>query len=126
MREASYSDALRTFSEALARYHRAINSHSSKGTWITCKEALNLILRGILILKGVSLPELDLVYIASIAMDKGLIDEKIFAELIDLNLKLNGYGEPSIAEFANTFMKLLSIAVTLDPYLNQQLNLFRY
>ena len=121
----SYSDSLRLFNEAYKLYGQALNTSFNSSKHIL-KEALTLLLRASLLLVGVSLPDLDITFLASVALDKGLITNIDFAEINMLNLKLNGYGEFSVLEFKEVFEKILKRLEELDPYLSQQMNLFRY
>ncbi len=121
----SYSDSLRLFNEAYKLYGQALNTSFNSSKHIL-KEALTLLLRASLLLIGVSLPDLDITFLASVALDKGLISDIDFAEINMLNLKLNGYGEFSVLEFKEVFEKILKRLEELDPYLSQQMNLFRY
>ena len=123
--KGSYSDSLRLFNEAFKHYNQALNSSGSESKYLL-KEALTLLLRASLLFQGISLPDLDITFLASIAMDKGLINSSDFAEINDLNLKLNGYGEFNLLEFKEVFVKIVKRLESLDPCLSQQINLFRY
>jgi len=121
----SYSDSLRLFNKAFNLYNQALNTRDV-GRKALFSEALKTLLRASLLLKGVSLPELDITYLASVALDKGLITIGDFAEINDLNLKLNGYGEFSSLEFTKVFGKVVRRLELIDPYLAQQMYLYRY
>jgi len=122
--KGSYTDSLRLFNEAFKLYEQAITSSNSNKHIL--KEALTLLLRASLLLVAVSLPDLDLTFLASIALDKGLITDAEFAEINKLNLELNGYGELNLDEFRRVFQTVMKRLEELDPYLSQQMNLFRY
>jgi hypothetical protein len=123
MVRGSYSDALKLFVRALTTYSRI---SSGEDLLLMGKEALRDLLRGLLMLEGISIPELDLTYIASIAYDNGLIDRRDFSDVVELNLKLSGYGSADIQHFHEVFSRLLAKAASLDPYITQQMELYKY
>ncbi len=123
MVRGSYSDALKLFVKAL-RIYSGISNNAK--LMLRGKEALRELLRGLLMLKGISIPELDLTYIASIAYDNGLIDKRDFSKVAELNLKLSGYGSVNLKDFHEVFRRLLRKAELLDPYITQQMELYKY
>lgn len=123
MRTSSYSDALRLLNKAVDSYIRFKRS----GRVNDLREALSSLIRSyVLFSKGHYLPDLDITNLASVALDKGLIDRGLYAKIVTSNLALNGYltGDLSIVE--ETFNVILKELSKRDPYINQQMLLFRY
>ncbi|MEM2020966.1 MAG: hypothetical protein QXP80_01910 [Zestosphaera sp.] len=118
-----YSEALRLVNEAVNSYDR----FKKEGKISDLREALALLLRSyVLLLRGVYLPELDITNLASIALDKELIDRELYANIVTSNLILNGYMSMDLKIVEETVMRMLKELSKHDPYINQQMNLFRY
>lgn len=118
-----YSEALRLVNEAVNSYDR----FKKEGKISDLREALALLLRSyVLLLRGVYLPELDITNLASIALDKELIDRELYANIVTSNLILNGYMSMDLKIVEETVMRMLKELSKHDPYINQQMSLFRY
>ncbi len=123
-RKGSYGDALRLFNQAIDEMEKITKEGKLGGR---ARNALSLILKALLLLSGRKLPpDIDLTNLAAMALDAGIITDEEFAEIVEVNLALNGFGELSMSKFALVFRKLLHGAEKIDPYLSQQMTLFRY
>ncbi len=118
-----YSEALRLINEAVNSYDR----FKKDGKTSDLREALALLLRSyVLLLRGIYLPELDITNLASIALDKGLIDRELYADIVTSNLILNGYTSTDLKIVEKTIERMLNELSKHDPYIDQQMSLFRY
>ncbi len=123
MSTSCYSEALRLIKEAVDHYFK----YRKDGGISDLKHALTSLLRSyILLLKGLYLPELDLTNLASIALDKGLISRELYSDIVTSNLILNGYFSKDLSLVERTFNKLFEKLSKHDPYVDQQMHLFRY
>ncbi|MEM0105489.1 MAG: hypothetical protein QXX81_02945 [Zestosphaera sp.] len=123
MRMSSYSDALCLINDAIDSYNR----FKRNGRINDLKHALSNLLRSyILLSSGHYLPDLDITNLASIALDEGLINGELYAEIVSSNLVLNGYLTGSLSVVEETFNTVLKELSKYDPYINQQMLLFRY
>jgi len=119
----SYGDSLRLFNEAMDLLSKARDDNWKE----IMGEVLRKLLQALILLKGGGLrPPSDLTYLAAQALEVGAIDDQLFALVVEANLTLNNYsssGRDFVTEVAFT---LLERAAQLDPYLSQQMLLFRY
>lgn len=123
-RRGSYGDALRLFNQAIDEMEKITKEEKWESR---ARNALSLILKALLLLSGKKLPpDIDLTNLAAMALDAEIITDEEFAEIVEVNLALNGFGELSINKFTLIFRKLLRGAEKIDPYLSQQMTLFRY
>lgn len=123
MQNSSCSDALRLLNDAVDSYIR----FKRDGRVSDLKHALSSLIRSyVLFLKGHYLPDLDITNLASIALDKGLIDGELYANIVTSNLILNGYLRRDLNIVEETFNAILKELSKRDPYVNQQMLLFRY
>ncbi|PUA32359.1 MAG: hypothetical protein B7O98_06795 [Zestosphaera tikiterensis] len=120
----SYSEALRHVNIAIDAFKKYLSGENHRENLTI---ALTNILKSLIILKsGSYISDMDLTNIASIALDKGIIDAKTYAEIVTANLIIKGYYVNNLRYVEDLFKKLLDKVVALDPYVNQQLSLFRY
>ncbi len=120
----SYSEALRHVNAAIDAFKKYLSGENRKENLTI---ALMNILKSLIILKkGLYPPDMDLTNIASIALDEGIIDAKTYAEVVTANLIVKGYYINDLQYVEKVFKKLVDMVVMLDPYVNQQLMLFRY
>lgn len=118
-----YSEALRLVKEAVDSYAK----YRKDGEASDLKNALSSLLRSyVLLLEGSYLPELDLTNLASVALDKGIIDSELYSDIVTANLILNGYLSSNLSLVEEVFNKLLDKLSKHDPYVSQQMYLFRY
>lgn len=123
MHTSCYSEALRLVKEAVDSYFK----YRRDGEVNELRHALASLLRShILLLKGHYLPELDLTNLASVALDEGIIDRELYSDIVTSNLILNGYLSRDLSVVEKTFNKLLNKLSEHDPYVSQQMYLFRY
>ncbi len=123
LREGSYSEALRFFSKALQAVARVRDVDTLK---LYGEVSVRNLLKTLLMLKGVSVPDMDLTFMGGLALDAEVIDSSIFSEIVKLNLSLNGFGELSLDNFNELIRKLIDKASSIDPYLSKQMELYRY
>ncbi|MEM0025183.1 MAG: hypothetical protein QXV93_01735 [Zestosphaera sp.] len=118
-----YSEALRLVKDAVDSYVK----YRKDGRLSDLKHALASLLRSyVLLLEGRYLPELDLTNLASIALDKGIISRELYSDVVTANLILNGYLSSDLSFVEEVFNKLLDKLSKHDPYVSQQMYLFRY
>ncbi len=121
----SYGDSLRLFDEATNLVGRVLRGESSWKDVI--REALTKILQALILLKGGGYrPESDLTFLAAQALEADAIDEKLYGLVVKANLIINGFLEGSREDVVEIARALMLRAARLDPYLNQQMSLYRY
>ena len=124
-RKSSYGDALRHFNQAIDYFSKAVGKDEDLRRY--SKHAFIHLLRSLILLKGHGYPSYtDLVSLGAVAKDLHIIDEEEYGSLVELNLKLNGFGILERVEIIKLFRRLVMKAEELDPYLSQQSTLFRY
>ncbi len=119
----SYGDSLRLFNEAVD-----LLSKVKDDNWREIMgEVLRKLLQALILLKGGGFrPPSDLTYLAAQALEVGAIDDKLFALIVEANLTLNNYSRSGKNFIIRVASALLERAAQLDPYLSQQMLLFRY
>jgi len=118
-----YSEALRLVKEAVDSYFK----YKKNNEVSELRHALASLIRSyVLLLRGHYLPELDLTNLASVALDEGIIDRELYSDIVTSNLILNGYLLRDLSMVEETFNKLLNKLSEHDPYVSQQMYLFRY
>ncbi len=118
-----YSEALRLVKEAVDSYVK----YRKEGKASDLRNALVSLLRSyVMLLRGYYLPELDLTNLASIALDEGIIDKELYSDLVTANLILNGYLSRDLSVVEGVFSRLFEKLSKHDPYVSQQMYLFRY
>ncbi len=119
----SYGDSLRLFNEAVD-----LLSKVREDNWREILgEVLRKLLQALILLKGGGFrPPSDLTYLAAQALEVGAIDDRLFALIVEANLTLNHYSGLGQGFILRVVSALLERAVQLDPYLSQQMLLFRY
>lgn len=118
-----YSEALRLVKEAVDSYTK----YRKDGKVNDLRNALVSLLRSyVMLLRGHYLPELDLTNLASIALDEGIIDKELYSDVVTANLILNGYLSRDLSVVEEVFSKLFEKLSKHDPYVSQQMYLFRY
>ncbi|MCD6428408.1 MAG: hypothetical protein J7L12_02185 [Desulfurococcales archaeon] len=127
-RRASYSDALRLFNKVIKQLNTASRiSKKSPELADTLLNALVDALRALLVLLGYGYYSYsDVTNLAALLLESGVIDRETFSEVVNAYLGLRGVIEVDEDYVLGVIRKLIYIASDLDPYLNQQLNLFRY
>ncbi len=89
--------------------------------------ALTDLLRALIALHtGKVISRMELTSIAAIALDRGLIDPRTYAEIVRINLGLHKFLNLSRDDFIELFEEILRELAEKDAYLSPQLNLFRY
>ncbi|MGC8974593.1 MAG: hypothetical protein ACP5KB_00150 [Thermoprotei archaeon] len=123
MTTSCYSEALRLVKEAVDSYFK----YKKNNEVSELRHALASLIRSyVLLLRGHYLPELDLTNLASVALDEGIIDRELYSDIVTSNLILNGYLLRDLSMVEETFNKLLNKLSEHDPYVSQQMYLFRY
>ncbi|RLG77864.1 MAG: hypothetical protein DRO14_01760 [Thermoprotei archaeon] len=127
-RRTSYSDALRLFNQVMKHLNTASNTPKrSPELANTLLSALADVLRALLVLTGHGYPSYsDITNLAALLLESGVIDKKTFSEVVNAYLGLKGIVKISEDYIVSVIRKLIYIASSLDPYLDQQLSLFRY
>lgn len=119
----SYGDSLRLFNEAVDLLSKVRDDDWKE----VMGEVLRKLLQALILLKGGGFrPPSDLTYLAAQALEVGAIDDKLFALIVEANLTLNNYSRSGRDFIIGIAFALLERAAQLDPYLSQQMLLFRY
>jgi len=119
----SYGDSLHLFNEAIDLLSKVKDDNWKE----IMGEVLRKLLQALILLKGGGFrPPSDLTYLAAQALEVGAIDDKLFALIVEANLTLNNYLRAGRGFIMRVVSALLERAAQLDPYLNQQMLLFRY
>ena len=119
----SYGDSLRLFNEAVDLLSKVRDDNWRE----IMGEVLRKLLQALILLKGGGFrPPSDLTYLAAQALEIGAIDDKLFALIVEANLTLNNYSRSGRNFIVEVTSALLERAAQLDPYLSQQMLLFRY
>ncbi len=126
----SYSDALRLFNQVI-RQLSTCSSYCATGKSpepaSTLLNALINVLKAMHALTGQGYYSYsDVTNLAALLLESGVIDEGMFSEVVNAYLGLRGIIKIDNNYIIGVIHKLIDIAARLDPYLNQQLNLFRY
>jgi len=119
----SYGDSLRLFNDAVN-----LLSKASDNNWReVLGDVLRKLLQALILLKGGGFrPPSDLTYLAAQALEIGAIDSELFALIVEANLVLNNYSSLGKDFLTRVVHALFEKAAQLDPYLSQQMLLFRY
>ncbi|MCD6324368.1 MAG: hypothetical protein J7L55_04590 [Desulfurococcales archaeon] len=123
MRKGSYSDTLRFFTKALQLADRVKDDVSLREYG---RDAIRNIIKALLMLRGFSIPDMDLTFMGSVALDSGIIDKATFSRIVRLNLGFGGFGSLTLDDFRELMDELIRRASSLDPYLSKQMELYRY
>ncbi len=127
-KSTSYSDVLRLYTSALRLLEKASLSEASgriDHAFKVLLEATSNIIKALLLYHGRKpLGIKDPLYLASIALDEELIDRSEFSLLVKaVTGKSKGESVALLKEFIGIIRGKLS---SLDPYLDEQLKLYRY
>ena len=125
----SYSDALRLFNQAIDELTSISTSPPEDPLELTnlLMRALSDVLKALLILTGRGYyPYADITNLAALLLESGVINKELFSEVVNAYLGLRGIIKIDRDYTIRVIRKLIRVASERDPYLNQQLTLFRY
>ncbi len=126
----SYIDALRRFRKVLSVL-KSVNDVSELNKEKVVELIRNL-LEGVMILKEVNPPtSLDLTNVAATALDKGVINPELYADITELNVIINAsrniHSVGRVKYLSRKIIeKLLKLASETDPYVTLDADIFRY